>query len=124
MTAFMSIVIFATITQVLVERIKPLFVGEAAKYYNPAYVSMFISIFVAVAFHVDLFATLNLKLYADPTISYILTGIIISGGSTVVNDLFKSIQNLKVNSAPSEPTPIPKPVTPPVAPTPSAPKPE
>lgn len=100
-TAVVSIIVFATIVQVLVERIKPLFVGEAAKFYQPAYAALIVSILVTVCFHVDIFAVLGLKIYADPMVAYVLTGIIISGGATVVNDLFKSIQNLKVNSAPT-----------------------
>lgn len=103
MTSLMTIIVFATISQVIVERIKPLFIGAAATYFQPTYVALAVSVLVTVAFHVDIFSTLGLKIYADPMVSYILTGLIISGGSTVVNDLFKSIQNLKVNSNPATP---------------------
>ena len=99
-TAVISIVVFAIIAQVVVERLKPLFTGPVAKYFQPAYVAFVVSVFIAIVFHVDLFAVLGLKIYADPIVAYVLTGIIISGGANVVNDLFKSIQNLKVNTTP------------------------
>ena len=100
MTAFTTIIIFAIISQVIVERIKPLFIGSAAKYFAPEYVALVISILISVVFHVDLFGAIGLHIYVDSLVAYILTGIIISGGANVVNDLFKSIQNLKINSSP------------------------
>lgn len=104
MTAFMTVILLATLSQVLVERLKPLFVGSIAKYYpiSIPYLSMVVSILVAVVFHVDMFEILGLTIYVDPIVAYIMTGIIISGGASVVNDLFKSIQNLKSNTAPRD----------------------
>ena len=101
-TALISIIVFAMISQVIVERFKPLFVGPAAKFYSPAYIALVVSILVAEAFHVDIFAVLGLKIYVSPLVAYVLTGIIISGGSSVVNDLFKAINNLKVNTNPTD----------------------
>lgn len=102
MTALTTVVLLATLAQVLVERLKPLFIGPLAKYLSVPYLSLVVSILVAVVFHVDMFEILGLTIYTDPIVAYILTGIIISGGASVVNDLFKSIQNLKSNSTPRD----------------------
>jgi len=101
-SAVVSIIVFAIIAQVVVERLKPLFTGPLEKFYKPAYAALVVSVFITVAFHVDMFSVLGLEIHADPIVAYVLTGIIISGGANVVNDLFKSIQNLKVNTAPEE----------------------
>ena len=100
MEAFMSVVIFATISQVIVERIKPLFIGNLAKYFVAEYVSLVVSVLLCVLFHVDIFQALDLTIFAPAIISYVLTGLIITGGAGLVNDIFKTVQGIKINKQP------------------------
>lgn len=91
-----AIVAFAVICQVLVERIKPLIPEFKGKSHAIQYVTILVGIVIAVSFKVDIFSTLGAEEY-PLVLAYILTGLLISGGATFVNDVFKLVAGAKDN---------------------------
>lgn len=91
-----AIVAFAVICQVLVERIKPLIPEFKGKSHAIQYVTILVGIVIAVSFKVDIFNTLGAEEY-PLVLAYILTGLLISGGATFVNDVFKLVAGAKDN---------------------------
>lgn len=91
-----AIVAFAVICQVLVERIKPLIPEFKGKSHAIQYVTILVGIVIAVSFKVDIFSTLGAEEY-PLVLAYILTGLLISGGATFVNDVFKLVAGVKDN---------------------------
>lgn len=91
-----AIVAFAVICQVLVERIKPLIPEFKGKSHAIQYVTILVGIVIAVSFRVDIFSTLGAEDY-PLVLAYILTGLLISGGATFVNDVFKLVAGAKDN---------------------------
>lgn len=111
-----AIVAFAVICQVLVERIKPLIPEFKGKSHAIQYVTILVGIVIAVSFKVDIFSTLGAEEY-PLVLAYILTGLLISGGATFVNDVFKLVAGAKDNKFNNnasdtnvQPTPQPQPV--------------
>lgn len=91
-----AIVAFAVICQVLVERIKPLIPEFKGKSHAIQYVTILVGVVIAVSFKVDIFSTLGAEEY-PLVLAYILTGLLISGGATFVNDVFKLVAGAKDN---------------------------
>lgn len=66
---------------------------------------------IAVFGKADIFAEVNVQI-GTPIVAYVLTGLIISGGATAINDVFKLIAGAK-DSKYATPEPVveePKPV--------------
>lgn len=91
---FLTIFIVSLIVQFLTERCK-VFIPEKSysKIVIPA-VSMVWGLVICISAGIDLLAACGITV-SHPIIGYILTGICMSGGSTCINELIKTISELR-----------------------------
>lgn len=93
MQVFLIIIIVSLIVQFLTERIKTPIPENARKWAVPL-VALTFGELICILGEIDLFGACGIAL--NPLlISYILTGICVSGGSTLVNELIKAIVDLR-----------------------------
>lgn len=87
------ILALSTIIQFVVEQIKGP-IPEAYRKWAVPLLALGISVIVTLGCKVGLLATFHI-LINPPIIDYILTGVLISGGSTFINELIKVLQGIK-----------------------------
>lgn len=107
-----TILALGILCQVLVERIKPVLPSKIKDDgRNIQLISIIFGVIIAVFGKADIFAEVNVQI-GTPIVAYVLTGLIISGGATAINDVFKLIAGAK-DSKYATPEPVveaPKPV--------------
>lgn len=88
-----TIIVLSLIIQFIVERVKTPIPEEYREWAVPL-VALVLGIILAITCKIGFLLTLNITV--EPIIiDYILTGIILSGGSTLVNELIKVLQTAK-----------------------------
>lgn len=92
-----GLLFFSMIIQFIVEQLKNILPLEKipTTIVKPQLWSLIVSLAVAFAFKVDMFDTLGFSVSGPTWISYILTAILISGGSGVFNEIIKSLTAIK-----------------------------
>lgn len=93
MNAFGTVLALSVITQVAVERLKFPIDPKYTSKLVPL-LSLLISCILTCACHIGILAILGVDISIH-IVDYLLTGILISGGSTAVNDLLKVLNGLK-----------------------------
>lgn len=90
-----TILALGILCQVLVERIKPVLPSKIKDDgRNIQLISIIFGVIIAVFGKADIFAEVNVQI-GTPIVAYVLTGLIISGGATAINDVFKLIAGAK-----------------------------
>lgn len=96
----------------MTERIKPVLPSKIKDNgHNIQLISIIFGVIIAVFGKADIFAQVGVQI-ETPIVAYVLTGLIISGGATAINDVFKLIAGAK-DSKYATPEPVveePKPV--------------
>lgn len=93
MTGFTLILALALLVQFIVERIKTP-IPEAYRTWAVPVLAMIVSMVVCFCCKVGLFGQFSLSM--EPIwLDYLLTGLILSGGSTLTNELIKALQGIK-----------------------------
>lgn len=107
-----TILALGILCQVLVERIKPVLPSKIKDNgHNIQLISIIFGVVIAVFGKADIFAQVGVQI-ETPIVAYVLTGLIISGGASAINDVFKLIAGAKDNKY-ATPEPVveePKPV--------------
>lgn len=107
-----TILALGILCQVLVERIKPVLPSKIKDNgRNIQLISIIFGVIIAVFGKADIFAQVGVQI-ETPIAAYVLTGLIISGGASAINDVFKLIAGAKDNKY-ATPEPVveePKPV--------------
>lgn len=92
------IFVVALLIQFCVERIKELVGPKVMQYIKAPLWSMAFGILFAFMFHLDVFTMLGFT-SSIPVVAYILTGLVLSGGSAPIHDLIDKIREYKVEGA-------------------------
>lgn len=95
MVELVMVIIVAIICQYVVDQIKKLFKFHKGKYFKniinlKILVSMICSLFICIAYQIDMLALLGLTTTV-PLVGQIITSIIVSAGSTTVHELVGKI---------------------------------
>lgn len=95
-TALVSVLILATLVQFLVDIVKGWLPEVVIRYFTPPLIAAVFGITIALVFNLDLFAQAG---YAAeiPIISNILTGIILSAGSTAIHELIAKLRSSRAD---------------------------
>lgn len=107
-----TILALGILCQVLVERIKPVLPSKIKDNgHNIQLISIIFGVIIAVFGKADIFAQVGVQI-ETPIVAYVLTGLIISGGASAINDVFKLIAGAKDNkyATPEPAVEEPKPV--------------
>lgn len=94
MSGATAILLLSLLVQFLVERIKVFQMPEAVSKWAVPLIALIISLLLTIGCQIGILSLFSITI--NPLIlDYILTGIAISGGSTLVNELIKTLQGLK-----------------------------
>jgi hypothetical protein len=88
-----TVIALALIIQFVVERLKAP-ISERYRAWVVPLISFILSIILTLSCQIGFLASIGIELDLK-VVDYILTGFIISGGSTLVNELIKVLQNVK-----------------------------
>ena len=99
MVELVMVIIVAIICQYVVDQIKKLFKFHKARYFKniinlKILVSMICSLFICIAYRIDMLALLGLTTTV-PLVGQIITSIIVSAGSTTVHELVGKINETR-----------------------------
>lgn len=89
---YFNLIFLAVIVEGIITYVKEFFVKGA--FHWEMLISIFIGVFVTVAYGVDIFALVGLKSFV-PYLGSVLTGILVSRGSNYVCDLIKAISGMQ-----------------------------
>lgn len=93
MNAFGTILALAVITQFTTERLKSPIPDKYTKRAVPL-LALLLSCILTCACSVGVLTTIGVSI-SIPAIDYLLTGVLVSGGSTAINELIKVLNGLK-----------------------------
>ena len=94
MTGVGTILALSLLVQFVVERVKVIKMSDNVRQYAVPVIALGVSITLTLSCKIGLLAVFNIGV-EPPMVDYLLTGVIISGGSTLVNELIKAMQGLK-----------------------------
>lgn len=90
--ALFSVLVLATMVQFIVEIVKGWLPAKVSKYITPQILAAIFGIAVALVFSIDVFALAGYQT-AVPYVGCILTGIILSAGSSAMHELIAKIRD-------------------------------
>lgn len=99
MVELVMVIIVAIICQYVVDQIKKLFRFHKGRYFKniinlKILVSMICSLFICIAYQIDMLALLGLTTTV-PLVGQIITSIIVSAGSTTIHELVGKINEVR-----------------------------
>ena len=94
MESFFQVIVIALLAETIWENLK--MVWQEGKLNVDRIGALIVSIIVAMATQLDVFAILNFNI-TIPFVGSFLTGLLISRGANVIHDLLEKIQSLKNN---------------------------
>lgn len=90
--ALFSILVLATMVQFITEIIKGWLPEKVLKYITPPIIAAVLGVLVALVFNIDAFAIAGYNA-AVPFVGCILTGVILSAGSSAIHELIAKIRD-------------------------------
>lgn len=90
-TAIQQVLVLSVVIVVLVQRLKPLREKSAKADLISLYVPYILGTFLAIFAKADILSPIGINVGA-PMIAYIVTGVIICGGSNAIYDILKGIK--------------------------------
>ena len=93
MEIFWILIVLGLLVEALVETLKLLWDADKRKVSWPTVCSLVVGIVIAVATHASIFELLSITIIASSWLGYIVTGILISRGSSFIHDLWSRINN-------------------------------
>ncbi|HMM32392.1 MAG TPA: hypothetical protein PKB13_11530 [Clostridia bacterium] len=93
MEIFWLLIVLGLLVEAIVETLKPVWDAEKRKVAWPVICSLVVGIAIAMLTQASIFQLLNIKIVASSWLGYIVTGILISRGSSFIHDLWNRINN-------------------------------
>ena len=96
MEIFWIIIVLALLVEALVETLKLLWDPVKRNVSWPTVCSLVVGIVIAFATHASIFELLSITIVASSWLGYIITGILISRGSSFIHDLWSRINTYNI----------------------------
>ncbi len=93
MEIFLLLVVLGLLVEAIVETLKLVWDAEKRKVSVPVICSLVVGIGIAMLTQASIFELLNITIVASSWLGYIITGILISRGSSFIHDLWSRINN-------------------------------